>query len=73
VLAIEGIPPIVQPLNVRPVGNEPLVRAHVTVPLPPLVVRTCEYETLTSPVGRLVVVTLGATLMVRETDTIAVP
>jgi len=47
VLAVVGVPLMVQPLRVMPAGKEPLVTAQAIVPAPPLVLKPCTYETLT--------------------------
>jgi len=72
VLAVVGVPLMVQPLRDKPAGREPLVTAQVITPAPPLVLRVCAYETLTWPAERLVVVILGAPLTIRDTESAAV-
>ena len=52
-----GVPEIVLPLSVRPVGSEPAEMDHVYGLVPPLAASVCEYAVLVVPLGRDVVVT----------------
>ena len=58
VLALVGVPLRAMPvpvvlLSIRPLGSEPPVTDHVTVPLAPVTAKLCEYAVPIVPLGRL--------------------
>ena len=67
-----GVPEIVFPLRVRPVGSEPAEIDHVYGLVPPVAASVCEYALVATPLGREVVVILRAGPTTIERDWVAV-
>ena len=52
-------------LRVKPAGSVPEFNCQVSVPMPPVAARGCEYDVLTTPLGSDVVVVVNSETMVR--------
>jgi hypothetical protein len=72
--AVVGVPLIVEPVNVRPAGSDPVAIDQVYVPVPPLAESDCEYAAPTVPLASDAVETLngaGFTRMLNVFDAVA--
>ena len=71
--AAVGVPDIVLPARLSPVGSDPLVTNHVYGGVPPVALSPCEYAAPTVPDGKDVVVMTGGGSTVSDSALVAIP